>query len=115
MLVKILEIAILVLILENFSCIFARSIQTRLQRTSDPLITTESVNDSIISHFQDRIKVNGTEIYVKKSVPIMMIEIDTKQSNQKPNKIPGTTRAPMKNHSEPVVRSGSIGDYIFLI
>lgn len=115
MLVKILEIAILVLILANFSCIFARSIQTRLQRTSDPLITTESVNDSIISHFQDRIKVNGTEIYVKKSVPIMMIEIDTKQSNQKPNKIPETTRAPMKNHSEPVVRSGSIGDYIFLI
>lgn len=110
MLIKSLEIAILVLILANCSCIFARSIQTRSQRTTDPLATTESVNDFTVTHFQDEIKVNDTKMYVKNTVPIMIIEIDTKRFNQKSNEIPETTRAPIKNRLEPVVRSGSIGD-----
>lgn len=118
MLVKSLEIAILVLVLANFSCVFARSIQSRLQRTTVPLITTESVYNLSVSHFQDEFKVNDTdEVYVKNSVPIMVIDIDTKQIGQKPNEIPKTTRSPSQNRPgppEPVIRSGSIGDYLFL-
>lgn len=116
MLVKFLEIVILVWFLANFPCIFARSIQSRLQRTSVPLITTERVNDLNVSHFQDEITGNDTQMYVKNSVPIMVIEIDAKHIGQKPNDIPKTTHSPIQNRpgpAEPVVRSGSIGDYLF--
>lgn len=108
MLVKSLKIAILLLVLLDFPCIFTRSIEMRTQCTPDPLqSTTESVNVHTVFHNQDDAKVNNNDIDMKNGVPMMVNEIDTKRINQKSNKISRTTRAP----TEPVVRSGSIGEY----
>lgn len=118
MLLKSFQIAVLVLVLAHFYCIFARSIQTRQQRTSVPLVSTKSVYNLSVSHFQDEIKVNDTdEMYVKSSVPLMVIGIDTMHIGQKPNEVPKTTHSPTNQNrsapAEPVVKSGSIGDYLF--
>lgn len=111
MLVKFHEIVIVMLFLTNFTRILARSIQPRLQHTPGPSVTTENAIIYSFAPMQDESSDSDSEIYTKNSVPIMIIDVDGKQINEKAHEIvPAAKRSSIKIQPEPVVRSGSIGN-----